>query len=67
MKSLKLVFWRWRLKARYLHYRKLTGSFNCGTSLAEHLSLRVADARRAVNAAIRKCNVLDPARKMKEL
>jgi hypothetical protein len=57
---MKLRYWKFQLRRRYLHYANLLDEFSCGAALAEHLSGRVVEAKNAVNEAIRKCKELDP-------
>lgn len=60
MKKLKLAFYRSRLKSAYLRYRRLCDSYSCGAALAEHISVRVVDAKDACNHWIAKINQIAP-------
>jgi hypothetical protein len=67
MNWLKRIYWKRRLKVRYLAYRSMLDNYSCGGTLAEYISPRLWRAKQKVNAAIRKLKAVDPVCKIKEL
>lgn len=59
MKTLKLIYWKWRLKIAYLNY--LYDEADYGKVLGDHISGR----QSRVNVLIDKVNTLDPEARLK--
>jgi len=64
---MKLLLAKRDLKNAYLRYRNIADEFSCGSKLAEHISLRLVEAKEEVNKAIRRVNELDPNARLGEL
>jgi hypothetical protein len=66
IKSVRLKYWRFKLRCRCKEWQSIRDEYDCGYTLARSMSCRLVEAEDRLNEAIRKCKAIDSRCQLEE-